>query len=298
MTIKITWKTTPEVSALHAAAALSTGQAIVDRKLSDVIGQGVHAISDRLAVAEIEIDRFWNNLIAHHGRIKDDRGRVETALLHSGCGEFAADSIAPTISGHLADLKIAFFDAYPKISEQLPLRARVLTEQWEARGPGLMAVIGKLTHRDLIPKKATVTFLQPALGGGGDVHPESGLAWIEAVLANPHQDLPEVVRLGWLLGRLSIGRKAASKLVDAKRLPDLATLALLPIVLQAAREVELVGEIGVSELVEHWNVRRRHSACDPQQLEQWWAQMVAGGTPFPVRLKALDKMIYDGTARN
>ncbi|WP_145100903.1 hypothetical protein [Rosistilla carotiformis] len=291
MAIKITWKTTPEISPLYAAAAVASGMPVADPQLAGLIGASVQSISDRLAVADLDVDRFWNGLIAAGDRPRDHRARVEAALLQAGCGELAADSIAPTISGQLADLKIAYAEAFPKLSEQLPLRARVLQEQWEARGPGLIAVIGKLTHRDLMPKKGTVAFVQPALGGGGDASPETGLVWIEAVLANPFPDIPEVVRLGWLLARLGLGRKAASKLVDAKHLPDLAALALLPIVLEAARDVELLGDVELSRLMDAWNTRRINSNCTADSLNQWWSQMREGTTPFPVGLKALDRIL-------
>lgn len=291
MAIKITWKTSPEISPLYAAAAVASGMPMADPQLAGLIGQSVQSISDRLAVADLDVDRFWSGLIAAGDRQRDHRARVETALLQAGCGELAADSIAPTISGQLADLKIAYGEAFPKLNEQLPLRARVLREQWEARGPGLIAVLGKLTHRDLMPKKGTVVPVQPALGGGGDASPEAGLIWIEAVLANPFPDIPEVVRLGWLLARIGLGRKSASKLVDAKRLPDLAALALLPIVIEAAREVELLADVELTRLLDAWNIRRINSNCNAEILGNWWSQMRDGATPFPVGLKALDRIL-------
>ena len=45
--------------------------------------------------------------------------------------------------------------------------------------------------------------VQPVLGGAGAAHWLYNSVHIEAVLANPVAELPEVVRLGWLLAQLN-----------------------------------------------------------------------------------------------
>ena len=60
---------------------------------------------------------------------------------------------------------------------------------------------------------------------------------IEAVLANPRFELPEVVRLGWLLAMLNFDlARYRDPLSDAERV---LPLAMIPPVLAAAAEVEL-----------------------------------------------------------
>ena len=291
MGTKIAWTLSPQYSPISATAAVCSGLHVVDAQLQSLIGDSATAINDRLALADVDNELFWSALIALCEREKDDRRRVERALIASGSGELAADSIAPTIAGHLVDVRIAYFEAYPKLSEQLPLRAGPLRQQWEARGPGLLAAIGRLTHQELLPSKATVAMVQPTISGGGGADPGTGFAWIEAMLTNPHQDVPEVLRLGWLLARLGLARPAASRLVEADRLPGVASLALLPIMIEAGRELELVGDVEVSRLFEVWNLRRLKSSEAIVHLNKWWAQMEDGETPFPVGMKALDRML-------
>ena len=65
---------------------------------------------------------------------------------------------------------------------------------------------------------------------------------IEAVLANPHAELPEVVRLAWLLSQLHLDLPIHGERIERRRLPHVARLATLPGILEAAHYVELVQE--------------------------------------------------------
>lgn len=291
MAVRITWKTIADFSPLHAAAMVCNGVPIADSKLTEVIGSAAGRISDRLAVADVETDRFWQHLIATCTKGKDDPARVEASLTTAGCGALAANSIAPTIAGPLADLKIAFGEAYPSLQEQLPLRGRPLTEQWEAVGPGLLAAVGRLTHKDLLVKRCTVALVGPACGGAGDANPAEGVAWIEAVLSNPHVDIPEVLRLAWLIARLGLGRPEACKLVDSELLPKLAAMALLPIIAEAGRELGVTGDLSLQRLAAAWHLRRLAASGLIEPLEDWWQQLRDGETPFPVGMKALEKIV-------
>lgn len=291
MAVKIQWKTSGYLSGLHAAAAYCGDQPLVDAQTAAAMVPWVETIRDRLGVADVNVTKFWHSMIAQGKRGKDQRGRVEIALGDAGCGSLAADSLATMIAGLLSDLQLAYAHAFPRLEQQLPLRAGPLREQWDARGPGFMAVVGKLTHRDLMPKRAEVTFVQPATGGGGGASPEHRLVWFEAMLTNPHDDVPEVLRLGWLLAQIGLGHRSASKLVAPEHLPKLSALALLPIVIDAGQEVEMIGHVDVARLIDVWNLRRTASELSPGRLQQWWSQLRSSNTPFPVGFKALQTML-------
>ncbi len=46
--------------------------------------------------------------------------------------------------------------------------------------------------------------LSPYCGGDGELDVNSNRLWMEAVLANPVPQLPEVLRLTWLVARLGM----------------------------------------------------------------------------------------------
>ncbi|MEM6799582.1 MAG: hypothetical protein AAF589_08710, partial [Planctomycetota bacterium] len=90
--------------------------------------------------------------------------------------------------------------------DEMRLRTGPLRGQWEARGPGLMRLIGQLAPPVAANETNRVSLVTPVVGGHGDVL--EGRVTIEAVLANPHAELPEALRLAWLLARVGAGEPA------------------------------------------------------------------------------------------
>ena len=64
-----------------------------------------------------------------------------------------------------AELKRAISAAVPDLSQQLSLREGPIREQWEARGPGLLFNVERLTEPELLVEEASVVLVYPALGG-------------------------------------------------------------------------------------------------------------------------------------
>ena len=106
------------------------------------------------------------------------------------------EATVSTLADCLAAVLAAQRSALPQLDDELALRELPLREQWEARGPGILTHVAQLTESGLYPEEAEVLLVHPALGGGGAAHLPYNSVRIEAVLANPHADLPEVVRLG------------------------------------------------------------------------------------------------------
>ena len=82
--------------------------------------------------------------------------------------------------------------------------------------------------------------MQPATGGGGRAHPLYNAVSIEAVLANPHPELPEVTRLGWLWAQLHLDLPKYHEVWGRAAITRIGPLAVLPPLLAAADQVELV----------------------------------------------------------
>ena len=126
----------------------------------------------------------------------------------------------------------------PKLLDELELRAGPLREQWEGRGPGLLAGICRLTEPGILVERADVLVVYPVAGGGGTAHREHNAVSIEAVLANPLPQLPEVARLAWLIAQLNLDLPRYTETLRGSR--RVAALATIPPTLAAAADVELV----------------------------------------------------------
>jgi len=182
--------------------------------------------------------------------------------------------------------------AVPNVSEELALRERPLREQWEARGNGLLGEIARLTDEGLIPERCEVLLVLPAVGGYGEAHLAYNSLRIEAVLANPIAELPETVRLGWLIAQLQLDVPKYSENIETQRLPDIARLAMLPPALVAGEAMELTKfkpEL-IASAVEAWRLNRA-DADIPAVLGQWWQTYIESRPPFSVALAALDQLL-------
>ena len=204
---------------------------------------------------------------------------------------------ATTIS-HVASLiaqcETAFRQTFPNALEQLQLRMGPLQEAWEARGPGLLAMIRRSTADDFLVESAGIVLVQPVVGGDGLAHLYTNRVHIEAVLTNIEPRLPETLRLAWLLGQLNLDRPIYSDRVHGHALGEVAELALMPVVLAAAEEVELT-RLSVDTLqlaLAQWT-RTPSERCQSlsNTLMAWWETAVAGQWDWNTRLAALSQML-------
>ena len=192
----------------------------------------------------------------------------------------------------MAGVENAFRAALPNLDEELVLRSRPMIDQWEARGPGLLKQVGVLTEESLLAEHCHAVLVYPALGGAGDAHLSYNQASIEAVLANPIAELPEVVRLGWLISQLQLDLPIYSEHVHRDRLPHIARFAMLPVTLAAAEYVELakLSPETVGRAIEAWRLVVPPDVDGPATVLQWWQTYLETRPPWPIALAALDQM--------
>jgi hypothetical protein len=149
-----------------------------------------------------------------------------------------------------------------------------------------------MTDERLIAESATVMLIHPALGGGGDAHLQQNAVTFEALLTNATPQLPEVVRLAWLLAQLQCDLPVFADQVNSQRLPHVAAFALLPAVLQAAANVEL-GEFSpaqISRAITVWQLPQIADLDAAAVVSDWWQTYLADKPAWPVALTALDQM--------
>jgi hypothetical protein len=202
--------------------------------------------------------------------------------------ESQVSAIASTIAG----VENAFLPAVPNLTAELELRERPIREQWEARGPGMLQQIVVLTEANILPERCEVVPVLPVLGGGGVAHLLYNQVRIEAVLANPVADLPEVVRLAWLISQLQLDLPAYGEHVHPDRLPHVARFAMLPVSLAAAEYVDLarLTPETVGRAIAAWRLTVPPDVDGPATVLQWWQTYLDTRPPWPVALAALDQM--------
>ena len=294
----LTWTPNASASALHAAQSICAyGDKLADARIAESIGRYALGLGQWIeSAAPFDAARFWSLLIGHSAMI-DSNTELAQAVVRKSAIRVADKTAISQLAGFISDIEAAYNQLFPKFHEQLPLRARPLQEHWLGFGPGLLAHLGRLTQKDLLVSEARVVLLQPILGGAGVAHIDQNLVRIEAVLTNPLVELPEVVRLAWLLSQLQLDLPIHSETIGANLLARLAPLAMLPPILAAAEVMELSKcDESVAELaIEQWHIpvprdKQIHTEIVPVMMD-WWETYLQTRPGWQTALQAFAKML-------
>lgn len=237
MNVPLRWLVNSRVSCLHAADAVRRGWTLTESELAAALQEPLRQIEGELIAAEMNVERFWDDVVSRSVSDAGTSSLVEASMKTASDAKPLDGAQVKRITEHLASLEDVTTRYWPRLADELPLRERPMREQWESRGPGMLARLNHLTGGGLTIAAADVALVHPCLGGGGEAHPPFRLVRLEAVLANPWMMLPEPVRLGWLLGQLGMQPPDSSNPSSESR-RAITALALIPLALEAGDHVE------------------------------------------------------------
>ncbi len=295
--MQLTWKSSSSASSLYLAWKLAQGESLVDGALTEAIAPHAAKLESIISSSGVPRERFWRFLMGLSSEYPSNRQLVEVVLSKLLGRSAALGALVAPLIAAIDAIEAEMTRLLPKLAQELPLRGGPLREQWEARGPGLLRRFAKLTEESVLAPQATVVVVHPATAGGCEVYLEGNQVLCEGLLANADPRLPEVVRLGWSLVQLQMDLPVFSENLPAGRLLQLARLAMLPPILKAAEEVELVHSPSelLPQALRHWNVL---PVADDSPvillLNAWWDDYQQNRLPWHVALMALDNLLGDG----
>lgn len=293
MSMELRWLVSQSASALHVVDAIQRGLPIADATLADALHEPAQALLRDLQNASLPVHRVLRYLVGLAAGIHNDRELAHVAL-SKVLGRLPADASQVTaLAGRIRDVEQALRRVHPNLVDELALRSGPLREQWEARGPGLLKAIARLTDERLIAPSADVVLIHPALGGGGAAHLFNNSVCLEAVLVNPEPQLPEVVRLAWFLSQLNNDLPIFGENVQADRLEYIAPLAMLPALLAAGEVVELTrcDLPTLTTTIRAWHIDVPPDINLAEVLLSWWETYLETRPRWELGLRALDQMI-------
>ena len=310
---RIRWKPDTALSTIHAAYSVAVGAACTDEKLEQALVPCVTQINERLLSSSIDMRGFWSRLVRESIGCDETRAACETALVASGCSALQVDQTSRGIVRQLDECRIVVHDRFPRLLDQLELRSRPLRERWDTVGRGVLNQVAKQIWGQSPPKNwwpASVDglFVQPLRGGDGGFEPGSdegknAAIWIEAMLTDVLPNVPEVVRVAWLVTRVAIEQHIAQKSLTSKpgdstfgrpaSLTSAWAFASVPLVLRSAAELDLVSHsaLPISAAIRLW--RLSDAAIAGDVLTQWWEKLDRDPQPLPVALKSLSQAIEE-----
>ncbi|MGI9430347.1 MAG: hypothetical protein ACR2NM_16920 [Bythopirellula sp.] len=290
--MQLRWKASFSASCLHAATSMHEGLPIADSKIAGLLQAPVAALTSELTACGFAVEATLPLLAGLAADFENNRQLIERAAQRiQGAGAISGAAIS-RLAGCIADLEAAWLREQPNLVEELAVRGRPLRESWEARGPGLLRAAETLTVENFIAPAAEIVLVSPMVGGHGRAYLSANQVAVEAVLTNPHEDLPEFMRLGWLLAQLHLDLPVLSEPIPPDRLPQLASVATLPLVLAAAESVELatLDQQTLDRAIQCWYLPSLPADAATTLLD-WWSAYRADNIRWPVAMAALAQML-------
>lgn len=293
--LELRWKLSFSASCLHLATAMAEGLPIADSAIASRLLAPTEALLSELQAAGLDAPQILPTMISLAADFENNRQLIEMTVRRTrGAGAVSEASLG-LLAGCISDLEAAWLREQPNLVEELAVRGRPLREQWEARGPGLLRAVAMLGGEQLLAPAAEIVLVSPAVGGHGRAELHSNRVTFEAVLTNPHPELPEILRLGWLLSQLNLDVPVLSEPLPTDRVTSLASWATLPIVLAAAEQVELASldEPTLAAAISAWYLPQTQCDNVVEKLLEWWQAFSTSQTRWPVALAALEQMLLD-----
>ncbi len=289
--MEIRWKASFSASCLHAVCCLHEGWPAVDPELGKTIAEPAELLITTIGDNHWPVEELLSELAVLSSDYENNRQLAELALqrVHGSSPESMVSPLAAAISG----LESRVLASGRDLVEELVLRGKPLQQQWQARGPGLLRQVQRLTAENFLAAAAEVTLVTPWVGGYGYGHLKSNRVLFEAVLANPYDELPETLRLGWLLAQLNADLPVFSDVIPPDRLALLARLATLPVVLSAAEAVEwgTCNPATIARALSCWHIAPPPTMKLAEQIWRWWHAYQEGTASWYVAWRGLESLL-------
>ncbi len=289
--MELQWKANAQLSGYHAAWCVAHCPQQV-RNIAAPLQEAAMELHSLCGQLNLDANRFWNQILTLAPVADTPRELAQRLMPRLG---LTSGEQQTRLSACLTHCRSQFSQAYPNYLPDMALREGPLRSLWEAQGPGLLHMMGGFTEEQLIIGQAEVVLVQPIVGGMGQAHLTTNRVHIEALLTNTARELPETLRLAWLLAQLDFDRPVHSELLNTIRLHAVAGLAVLPSVLMAGHELSICHyspEL-VQQAIEFWKLMI--PSMEAHQLaivvSTWWETYQAARPPWRVALAGLDQML-------
>ncbi len=285
------WQTSAQLSVIHWAWCAAHYPDRLKSGSSEIRSAAV--VLDELADEfKLTRDKFWELLLTL-ACVTDGASDLAKRLSARLGGSSA--TLPVRVTGAVQQCRMHFDDLFPKFAAEIPLRSGPMRQLWEGCGPGLLRLIERQTGQDVVVEDASVVLVQPVLGGFGYAHLSGNRIHLEALLTHSAPELPESLRIAWLLSQLDLDRPEYSEQINANRLRSVAGLAMLPPLLCAGEELDLCRfspEL-LAKAIELWfcPTLGLDAATASSVTNIWWETYQGSRPVWRVALTGLDRLL-------
>ncbi|RMF38077.1 MAG: hypothetical protein D6753_16375 [Planctomycetota bacterium] len=290
--MELQWRTCGRTSAWHWAWAVAHGLPI-HGDVPPELKTAADSMQQLAKIMDVPEPRLWHTVIGLAPLVSRPTDLVQRTLVRLLPSAARTTTRIEALTAIARQVESAFGQAAPQFESEIGLRVGPIKHQWQEHGPGLMRHIETLMGADLLVERAEVVLVQPLTGGFGLAHLDTNRVHLEAVLTNPTADLPETLRLAWLLTQLDLDRPVYSDNVHRDRLHRLAALAMLAPTLAAAQELGLTtfDAQRVAQAITQWRLESTDPQRDAAVVVSWWETFQNMQPTVAIGLVALDRLL-------
>ncbi len=236
--------------------------------------------------------RFWDQLLTLSASVENSAQLADRLCNRLG---LTVAVFQPKLAASLYRCRSQFEKAYPNYTAEMILRTGPLRQLWDGCGAGLLRLIGQTIGEQMLVEESQIVLVQPLMAGMGYAHLSTNRIHLEALLTNAIPQLPESLRMAWLLSQLDLDRPVTSELINTHRLCSVAGLGMLPVVLTAGEELELCHYSPqlVTQAIEYWYVEslQLDASTASAVVTAWWEAFQDSRPTWRIALTGLDQML-------
>jgi hypothetical protein len=291
--MNLSWISSESASCCYATDAKLQGRPLSNPALDDALESPAQDLAAALAEDGVPSRQFFYHLIPMAATNPGLFELAEVALTKT-IGREKAESLAFKYRGLLTDLRRAFETQSSDASPERAAQARELQQAWPSSGRLYLARIETACEPGLIGSHATVVLVDAGAVGGGDAYLPYNTVCFE-LSANPSVELPEAVRLAWLLSTLNLDLPKYSEPLRRAGDRTIGPLAMVPAVLSAWKEGDPAAceADSLGRAIRTWFPQFTDERQLAVNLRDWWHVYRDSQITWPHALKALDQLLGD-----
>ncbi len=292
----VTWRVASDLSAAHAAHVVATDGPCIDVKLEALLVDDVTQINTRLVSESIDVSRFWSHYLHQIAAQRTIEFACTDALASASENQWNLDQTSKAISRRLINARDVFARKFPRVEDQLELRGQPLRARWDTFGIGLLQQVDQLiwqggSSKNWWPPRVEGLLVQPVSGGAGSHDCDGKRFWMEAVLTDIDPTVSEVLRIAFLITSIAIDGYTKS-VTENTRIQNLWSFASVPIVLEAAAELEMIRSerLPVAEAMRLWDLGTTEIA---ERVSVWWPLNSPSKEPLAMTIPRLAEKLNE-----
>ena len=288
--MELRWLANVSLNCCHAAAALLRGETLADARLHESQAAAADALRVWLESAAVPWEPFLEHLVPLAAGIEDNRQLAEVVLRKAAPNRAAErDALARV----LTQIERSVQAALPELLEESAAAGEMLQDRWYREARHIPAIAMQATEPMLFAPRADVLPCLPLVGSGGAAHVLFNSVRIEAPPSDPRPEVPETLRLAWLLSQLNLELPRYQETLLGCSAPAAGPCALLPLVLSAAETSRLIdcSRAVIPAAVELWLPEVPDVDELSDTLWRWWQTYTTSDSPWPVAVAALERLL-------